>query len=176
MRGEEGDRYQRALRGLGQWLDEQGARHFTIVETTDGFEVTRRGQPETHFTRVALDERVDAMIRARSRRQSRDCLSPVSGGHVARYADVLRAVGYELDFEGACRVILLCSDLVLMVSFIAGDSSERREVDIPPDDVADILSIARSRRRPTLLGRMLHHGPTRLPAVPPRVPSAEQSS
>src|SRR5947209_7844131 len=102
--------YQRMLRAIGSFLDQERPDEFTVLEVPDGFSVVMgRGKgdsklEEVHFTRATLADKAEQLMRGRRpslrERQNNWGLSP-SG-----YEDFLRALGFELDDSQAYGILI----------------------------------------------------------------------
>jgi hypothetical protein len=104
--------YERALRVIGRHLDAEPAYHVSVLESTDGFTV--RSQAVRHRAKARIElfswdtlHNIDVLHTAGRyapgrRQRHRGLWSNLPTGH----QDFFRALGYELDQEGAASVTI----------------------------------------------------------------------
>lgn len=152
--------YQRMLRALGSYLDEERPKRITLIEVPDGFTLLTERNPddpkleERHFTRAELAKRSEQLMRAHhAQRDVRNAwrLSP-SG-----YEDFLRALGFELDDAQAHAILLdeLDDELLVTYSYLdpsQGYSWRKHMVTIGGDEASQVLHAAYNRKQKRFLG------------------------
>jgi hypothetical protein len=144
--GQDSVRYEQVLRALGAYLDGQGAWRITVLETPTGCTVRyhHRGTDEMALAEFGFSDLPDTST-------ARGLERP--GGMAARYQDLLRALGHELDDEGAWNILLdeLADGFLLTYQYVDPRHSwqpQKRTLILGADDQGMILSQAHARRAP----------------------------
>jgi hypothetical protein len=148
--------YQRMLRALGSYLDQERPGKFCILEVPDGFTVVverSRLAPdlqEMHFTRGTLTEKAEQLMRGRrpSLRERAENWVLAPGG----YEDFMRAIGFELDDSEAHGVLLreLESGILVTYSYLdpsQGYSWRKHMVTLGRGEIEQVLGAAYDRRQ-----------------------------
>jgi len=153
----DGDRdtsYQGTLRALGAYLDQEHPGRFTLIEVPDGFFLVVRhaGQSDitqAHLRPEKLAEQAADLLRTGKRRANR--LTSTWPLASTNHQDFMRALGHELDQEGASGILIdeLEDGLLVTYSFLdpsQGYQYQKRTVTLHRDHIERILGAARGRR------------------------------
>jgi hypothetical protein len=140
--------YQWTLRAAGAYLDRDGCREVSIVETPVGLFVGRRVPERANFSTVelTLDELATFRGNMVNRRVAPRPLKAPHGG----YQDFLRALGWELDHMSAYSLVLDEVESDFLVTYLYLDASdghlEKRLSIVDPLERQDLLKKAYARR------------------------------
>ncbi|HZU11662.1 MAG TPA: hypothetical protein VFB58_02395 [Chloroflexota bacterium] len=145
--------YQWLLRALGAYLDMHPSCRISLAEVPGGFlvrlqRVLHKLEPEVYkFHHDSLKEQLDLLFeqkRASGPVHHQGVWAPFPNGH----ADFLRALGYELDQEGARNILIdeLEDGIVVTYSKPDGPDWQKRMVFLAVSDMESILNAAFERR------------------------------
>jgi hypothetical protein len=147
--------YQRLLRALGGYLDQEPPGRFKVIEVLDGFTLVLErgaGKPllqQVHFERTTLAEQAEQLVRGRRvfSRTSNHSWPLCRAGH----QDLLRALGYELDDSEAREISMDEFEDGLLVTYsyldpTQGYSWRKHSVTLRGTDMDEILKAARNRK------------------------------
>src|SRR5947209_6090129 len=167
-RGRDVVSYQRVLRTVGAYLDEYAASHVSLIETKDGFAV-RTDRPGNGSVSDAVEFAYEDLVNRNSlltRRRGRGAMAAARPRHLfsgiqsldAMYQDLLRALGWELDFSSAYNVLVEEVNSNLLVSYIALNSPNdpvwiKRSATLTVPVLETMLKEAYARREPPPLQR-----------------------
>jgi hypothetical protein len=148
--------YQRLLRALGGYLDQEPPGRFRVLEVLEGFTVLVErggGRPlvqQVHFERTTLAQQAEQLVRGRKVFSK----GPSENWHLCRsgHQDFLRALGYELDDSEArgLSVDELEDGLVVTYSYLdptQGYSWRKHVVLLREPEMQEILKAAKSRKQ-----------------------------
>jgi hypothetical protein len=143
--------YQRLLRSIGAYLDNQAASQVYVLETDDGF-VVRYIVAQRPFDLTSVYLRMDDVVaidlRYQGRRAEGDTADEARPG---RYQDLLRAIGYELEHADARHVVLDEVDGTFTLTYHYGASTRavlhKHRTTITPAEAEELFRRARARRR-----------------------------
>jgi hypothetical protein len=156
--GEERVPYEALLRVVGQYLDEQGARSFTLLELTEGLSVCYRPaadgleQYAVCFTWDDLTAECETGQRRRQRRgRGRKGAETAQEGRRSGYQDILRLLGHELEKVPAYTIALDELEDGILTTYLYLDPAhgylaKKRMVVIPRQQEQMLLTTARARR------------------------------
>lgn len=143
--------YQRLLRSIGAYLDNQGASQVYVLETDDGF-VVRYIVTHQPFRVMSVHLRVDDVVAIDCRHQGRRAEGdPKQDQNPGRYQDLLRAIGYELEHADARHVVLDEVDGTFTLTYHYSSSARavmhKHRATITPAEAEELFRRARARRR-----------------------------
>ncbi|MGI8824183.1 MAG: hypothetical protein ACR2JC_00790 [Chloroflexota bacterium] len=156
--------FQRLLRAIGAYLDQEQPKHFRLIEEHDSFTVvTEDGDRQPNLTLTRFDiaetaERAEQLVHGRKvsgKAQSRPW--PLAG---TSREDALRALGFELDDAGAHGIAIDegQDELLVTYSFLDpghGYAWRKRMVVLRHADMQEVLQSAYSRKHRKGLLRVL---------------------
>lgn len=136
--------YQQVLRSLGAYLDHEGAEQISILETSAGFAL--------RYQRAGAEEMVLRKFRMAELPVTRGASAGAWGhGRASSYEDFLRALGHELEEEGAWSILLDELENSYLLSYHYLDPRTmyhpiKRRLHLGPDEQGMIVEYAHSRR------------------------------
>jgi hypothetical protein len=145
--------YQSALRAVGAYLDEHGARRINLLESGDGFAVRyqpQRDTPDSVLVLLSTDKLLDLSAQPERKRRRGPFGLSTSIEHGA-YENVLRALGFELDQVHAYSILVDEIDEGMVVTYqylkpAEGFNARKRMVILGAAAMQSVLNDAKSRR------------------------------
>jgi hypothetical protein len=145
--------YQCLLRAVGGYLDGHGACRINVLEVADGFTVryqTDRDDPQAVMVHLPNAE-LELTNRDLERRRKRLTFHFPRGDDASNYEDLMRALGYELDYVKAYSLLIdeLDDGYVVTYQFLKpseGFNVRKRMVILGQDTMRAVLRDAHKRR------------------------------
>lgn len=147
--------YQASLRSLGAYLDERNAHRINVIEAEAGFAVRFQPDaavPDLILVRLSLEELSERDRDAGSLSKRRQLpFASRNNREESTYENILRALGYELDYVEAHGVLIdeLEEGIVVTYQFLKpseGFNARKRMVILGSEALDSVLEDARSRR------------------------------
>lgn len=146
--------YQNSLRAVGAYLDERNAHRINVIEAADGFAVRYQlaaTDPDSILARLSSQELSEREQDGGGGWKRRSFPFARNTHEAATYENILRALGYELDYVEAYSLLIdeLEEGIVVTYQYLKpteGFNARKRMVILGSEALDAVLDDARSRR------------------------------